>query len=382
MERLLVAAGDRKGERRAIAAVILGYDAQLPPFARRTGDKSPVAHDRVAVQPVAFGHGEADRFVARGDLQRIAGHHVAIAGFVERIAVHPVLENRLPVHFERHAIETERIVHAVLAVGGFQHEVAQPSDRQRVGAVQAVVAPRGAPDREAAPRSGDGQPAECVHLEVVQPQQQGGDVVRNPDDAGGYRVERALGGGVAYLEMEVGPERLARVPREGDALALPHGKAAPCGVEVHTVAPLSVAFLPHIGFDVVPELREVAVNRRRAVGMGDVERPSVTRRGDQDAHYLAVGCCEHGFARHAVGFDVHAGVEVIGPHFAEIGGERPDRAADGIDVIGGVGSLCCRRKHRGEQGQRCCAADQKSEHGSGPASPASLFASSSTVSYS
>ena len=78
----------------------------------------------------------------------------------------------------------------------------------------------------------------------------------------------------------------------------------------------------------------MAVDGRRAVGVRDVECAAVPAGRDGNAHHVAVGGSHDGLARHAVGLDVHARMEMPGAYLAEIGRVEPlFQIPQGVDVI-------------------------------------------------
>ena len=79
----------------------------------------------------------------------------------------------------------------------------------------------------------------------------------------------------------------------------------------------------------------MAVDGRRAVGVRDVECAAVPAGRDGNAHHVAVGGSHDGLARHAVGLDVHARMEMVGAHLAEVGRVEPRHVADGEAVTFG-----------------------------------------------
>ena len=107
----------------------------------------------------------------------------------------------------------------------------------------------------------------------------------------------------------------------------------------------------------------MAVDGRAAVAQGEVERPAVAARRDDDARDVAVGHGRQLLALRAVGLDVDAGVEVSGPDLAEAGGVQPRDAAHGVGVgarFGSAGRREARREGGEDEGQKSSHASHSS----------------------
>lgn len=88
----------------------------------------PGFQDGVEIVDAAVESGEADHFVARGDLHGVVGDGVAVAGLVEGEAVDTKLEDRIFVCKFAYAPEPECVGYVVFAVGRFQDEVTSAAD--------------------------------------------------------------------------------------------------------------------------------------------------------------------------------------------------------------------------------------------------------------
>lgn len=85
--------------------------------------------------------------------------------------------------------------------------------------------------------------------------------------------------GVPDFEMEVRPGRGSRIARFGEFIALFERKLVGRRIEIDAVLAGAVALFVDIFFDVAPEYGEVPVNGGRAVGVGDIDGPSVSAGG-------------------------------------------------------------------------------------------------------
>lgn len=104
-------------EYRTVAAVVFGFDADLLALAFRRSQQGLVFQDGVEIVDAAVESGEADHFVARGDLHGVVGDGVAVAGLVEGEAVDTKFEDRIFVCKFTYAPESECVGYVVFAVG-------------------------------------------------------------------------------------------------------------------------------------------------------------------------------------------------------------------------------------------------------------------------
>ena len=276
------AAPDVELQRRAVAAVVFGLDADAAHLSRRgTHDAALLGHGVEACRR-ALHPRQPDRLVARTELHGVAAHGVAAAREVVREAVHAVFEAGLAVHRERDAPDAERIVHAVAAVGDFGHEVPLAARADGLFARQAVAA-FGFADHGVADRTAVyGNPVQRIDLDVVQAHDPGREVVLGADHPFAHDVAEPLRRRVAQFEVEVRAHRRAAVARKSDRVALPR-RATP---RRRTGGPTpfarrAVALFAHAFLDVVAEPLQVAVHGRRAVVERQVDRPSVASRGQR-----------------------------------------------------------------------------------------------------
>ena len=340
---------DGESQAGAVPAVVLRLDEHLAPFARSGADDAAVQQRAVERRQTAIEQGQTDHLVARGELQRIVAHGVAVAGLFERKSLHAVFEIAGPVDRAAQPVDAEGVRHVVLAVAGLDQKVAVASDGQRFLLVEPVGVRVDLPDVVALRAAVDRNAAHGVDLQVVDTLDVGRNAVLRSDDSGCDGVERPSGPVVANLEMEVRSERGAAVARSGDLLAAADREPGRVAVEVEPVRLPAVALREQVGLDGGRELRQVAVDRGRAVGMGDVERPSVSRGREENPAHVAVGRGDDRFAGGAVGLDVHSRMEMVGPHLSEVGRIVARHVAERVGVAGRVGLL--RSGGEGEQQQ-------------------------------
>lgn len=270
-------------EYRAVAAVVFGFDADLLALAFRRSQQGLVFQDGVEIVDAAVESGEADHFVARGDLHGVVGDGVAVAGLVEGEAVDTKLEDRIFVCKFAYAPEPECVGYVVFAVGRFQDEVTSAADGECSFLFERIASGRFFDQLDGAGPGVHRDTAHAVHLDVVEFHQARRNVVAGADHAAGNGVEGPLRAGVADLEMQVRACGRACISRPGELLALFERKPVGRGIEIDAVSPGAVTLLVYVFFDVVAELREVPIYGSRAVGMGDVDGASIAARRDGDA---------------------------------------------------------------------------------------------------
>lgn len=117
--------------------------------------------------------------------------------------------------------------------------------------------------------------------------------------------------------MEVRGEGAAGVATEGEGVSLTE-REGPARGDVEGMGFLAVLFFEDPGREGAMELLEVGVDRGDAFGGTEVEGLAVAVWADLDAFDDAVGCGEDWEALAPLGFEVEAGVEVVGPELAEI----------------------------------------------------------------
>lgn len=372
----LRASADREFQRRAVAAVVFGLDADAAQLPLGRAHHAALLHHRVETAGRTGQPGQADHFVARCGLERIAAHGVAAARQVVGEAVHAVFEIGDAVNRSRDTPDAERVVHAVAAVGDLGHEITLASRADGLFARQAVAAFGFADHGVALHAAAYRNALQGVHLDVVQTHDAGRQVVFGADDPLADDVVEPLRRGVADLEVEVRAHRRAAVARESDHVALLYGPRLGTEEEVDAVRPAGRALLPDVLLDVVAEALQVAVNGRRAVAQREVDGSAVAARREAHARDVAVGDGHQRFALRAVGLDVDARVEMPRAHLAEVGRVEPRHVAYGINVIAGIEPLGLRPgTDRAEQQN-----GQKSSHVS--VSLTIAEAASSTASYS
>ena len=331
------ASADGEFQRRDIAAVVLGLDADAAHLPFRRAYQPAFRHRRVETVGRALQLGQADRLVARIDLYRVTAHGIAATRYVVGEAVHAEFEAGDAVREGCDAPYPEGVPDIVAAVGDFGHEIA-PAAYADGSVVRQGVTACGRADHGVALRdAAHGHALHGVDLDVVQAHDARRIFVPGADDSFADGVVEPLGLRVADFVMEVRAARRTAVARVSHHVALLHGPGSGTEPEVHAVRTAFVTLPAYVPLDVVAETPEVAVDDRRAVAEREVDGAPVAARLQYHARNVAVGRGHDRFALLGVGLDVHARMEMPGTDFAEIGRVEPlFELPQGVDVVVGV----------------------------------------------
>ncbi len=333
--------GHGKGQHRPVTAVVHHFDPH--PFDSRGGVYQAAIHRmRVERHRPLVQHGQPEHIVGGGTVQHVIRNHLGEMILPEGKAVHQVLHVRLAVHRKGDAIGGHRTVHVVLAIHRLHAEIAPA--RQHHGGGQRItgIALR---DRSGLGDKGvHGNARERIHQVVADAENPGRQIVLHPVVPSADGIHRPLRRPFAYLEVEMRPERIARVARQADHLASLHGETARRGKEVYIVALLPVPLTAHILLHLRGELAEVTVDRDIAVGVRHIDHIAIPVRLHADPVDLPVFDGEYLLALDAPGTEVDTRMETGGTELPEIGGALQYRNSERNSVILRTGTAVRQRR--------------------------------------
>ena len=106
-----------------------------------------------------------------------------------------------------------------------------------------------------------------------------------------------------------------------DDVTLLHREIVRAKKDIDCKGALVILLLQHSGSNITAERQQMAVDRHRTVGMGDVYAIAVACRRDADAAHISIFYRMYRIAYLAAGAEVDAAVEMVVPQLAVGAGE-------------------------------------------------------------